>query len=209
MALTETFLKTYPIGTKIDYDGSYGCQCFDVINAYIQLITGKNPNMHLLQASDIYKRPEGIIPAGVNYQKLANTKEFVPQNGDIIVWENAGWNMWYGHTAICLSSDLNNGTVIQQNGLNIYEGTTLTAWNWRTHNFLGVIRLVVDKPETSQPTTETIYTVASGDSLWKIAKNHYKLTNNSDIKQKVDEIAKLNNITNLGVIHINQKIKLP
>ena len=150
MSLTEQFLKTYPFGTKIDYDGSYGCQCFDVINAYIQLITGKNPNMHLLKASDIYKRPEGIIPAGVNYQKLANTKEFIPQNGDIIVWENASWNMNYGHTAICVNSDLNSGTVIQQNGLNVNEGTTYTTWNWHKYNFLGVIRLVIDKPEPSQ-----------------------------------------------------------
>ena len=39
------------------------------------------------------------------------------------------------------------------------------------------------------------YTIQSGDSLWKIAKQQYNLTSDKDIQAKIAEIAKENNIT--------------
>lgn len=54
------------------------------------------------------------------------------------------------------------------------------------------------------------YSVKSGDSLWKIAKQEFKLQNKSDIAKKVYEIADLNNISHddINNIFIGQKLKL-
>ena len=44
------------------------------------------------------------------------------------------------------------------------------------------------------------YTIQSGDSLWKIAKQQYNLTSDKDIQAKIAEIAKENNITDINSI---------
>lgn len=52
------------------------------------------------------------------------------------------------------------------------------------------------------------YTVQSGDNLWNIAKTAYKLNENTAIANKVNEIAKANNIENIDLIFDGQTIEL-
>lgn len=52
------------------------------------------------------------------------------------------------------------------------------------------------------------YQVKSGDNLWKIVKDTFKLTDASKINEKVKEIAELNNIKNMNSIFIGQKLNL-
>ena len=52
------------------------------------------------------------------------------------------------------------------------------------------------------------YSVKAGDNLWNIIKNHFNLTNNTDIANKVNEVAKNNNIKNANLIFPGQKIDL-
>lgn len=53
------------------------------------------------------------------------------------------------------------------------------------------------------------YTIQSGDSLWKIAKQQYNLTSNKDIQAKIAEIAKENNITDINLIISGSTLTLP
>ena len=53
------------------------------------------------------------------------------------------------------------------------------------------------------------YTIQSGDSLWKIAKQEYNLTSNKDIQAKIAEIAKENNITDINLIISGSTLPLP
>jgi len=58
----------------------------------------------------------------------------------------------------------------------------------------------------------TDYTVEKGDSLWRIAKEHFGLTNDRDIVQAVTAIANLNDMedgANPNHLKIGQIIKLP
>ena len=52
------------------------------------------------------------------------------------------------------------------------------------------------------------YSVKAGDNLWGIVKNHFKLTSSTDIANKVNEVAKANNISNANLIFAGQKINL-
>lgn len=52
------------------------------------------------------------------------------------------------------------------------------------------------------------YTVRSGDNLWNICKREFKLTNNTDIANKVNEVIKANGITKPELLQVGQKIKI-
>jgi hypothetical protein len=158
------------LGKGIDYDGAYGFQCFDVINQYILEMTGQRPLMKLMKASDIFKRPEGIFPDLGKWQIIPNSHGLYPKQGDIIVWDDAGWNGFYGHTAIIDSANNDNCQALQQNGLAPTLPCKIQFWNFWSTPPLGWIRLVV---ETVTPETPFLqHRVLAGDTQYKLAKQY-------------------------------------
>ena len=63
--------------------------------------------------------------------------------------------------------------------------------------------------ETSTTSEEsTTYIVHRGDNLWNIIKEYYNLESNSEIANKVSEIATYNNLENPSMIYEGQEIKM-
>ena len=63
--------------------------------------------------------------------------------------------------------------------------------------------------ETSDTSEEnTTYIVQRGDNLWNIIKEYYNLISNSEIANKVNEIATYNNLENPNMIYEGQEIKM-
>jgi CHAP domain len=120
------------LGKVIDYDGHYGGQCFDVVNQHLLDCIGYKPLIKLVRAADILRRPDLIIPAGVEYEVIMNEPNNFPQSGDWIVWNEAGWNANYGHVGICLTSNTKNGDIFQQDGLNPTQGTKIIKWSFKS-----------------------------------------------------------------------------
>lgn len=94
----DEFVKNYN-GKAVDYDGGYGVQCVDLIKLYadkvFNLKFGAFGNAHAY-----YDNFENIKTLRDNFDKIPNTAKFVPQKGDIIVWnKNRGGGC--GHIAIC------------------------------------------------------------------------------------------------------------
>ena len=54
----------------------------------------------------------------------------------------------------------------------------------------------------------TTYIVQRGDNLWNIVKEYYNLVSNSEIADKVSEIATYNNLENPDIIYEGQEIKM-
>ena len=52
------------------------------------------------------------------------------------------------------------------------------------------------------------YIVQRGDNLWNIIKEYYNLKSNSDIANKVNEIAAYNNLENPDMVYEGQEIKM-
>lgn len=94
----DEFVKAYN-GKATDYDGAYGAQCVDLIKAYLNKVFGIKPGswgnakyywINFSKHSELTK----------NFTKIKNTASFVPQAGDIMVWNgNVGGGC--GHVAIC------------------------------------------------------------------------------------------------------------
>ena len=123
------------IGQSVDTDGMYGAQCKDFVNAYTQELFGVtfpgNANALIWDS----------LPAG--WTRIQNYAEFVPEPGDIAIWDGWGSNP-YGHTAVIISANVNTFESIDQNWYNA-NGTTGSPAARVTHNytnpkFWGVLR---------------------------------------------------------------------
>ena len=71
---------------------------------------------------------------------------------------------------------------------------------------------IKNAPQEEEPqeeeTTNDIYTVKSGDSLWAIVRDYYGYDNDTDIAYKINEIVEYNHIADANVIYPNQKITM-
>lgn len=69
----------------VDYDLSFGFQCVDLMRRYVKDVMGVDPYKAIPQrgnAKDIFKN----FVSNKYFTKILNTKDNVPQKGDIIFW---------------------------------------------------------------------------------------------------------------------------
>lgn len=90
------FINKYK-GKGVDFDKAYGVQCFDLVNQYNKEVIGCGPFTGLY-AHMIYTNFNSQAVKG-NFTRIANTPDFIPKKGDIVVWSGA-LNGGIGHTAI-------------------------------------------------------------------------------------------------------------
>ena len=93
MTLTQ-FMKTYR-GKKVDFDGTSGAQCVDLVRQYIQDVWGlpQPPALGINGgAKDLISRP-GVLSVTKNHLDADFSV------GDVLVWGPTATNK-YGHTAI-------------------------------------------------------------------------------------------------------------
>ena len=92
MAMTLTqFMRSY-LGTKVDFDGKYGCQCVDLYRQYCKEVLGIPQTPPVEGAKDIIDNP-GVL----NVTKDSALADY--SRGDILIWDKSKTNK-YGHVAI-------------------------------------------------------------------------------------------------------------
>lgn len=124
-------------GKWVDFDGMYGAQCMDLAVQYAHdlwgfRLTGNAENLR-----------HQSLPAG--WQRIQNSRGFVPQLGDIFVWY--GPTHPNGHTGIVTVATLNSYTALEQN---MVTGKGQSADRAAVHTrpypsfFWGVVRPPID-----------------------------------------------------------------
>lgn len=144
------FVSAYN-GKATDYDGAYGAQCVDLIKAYLNKVFGIKPGswgnakyywLNFEKHSELVK----------NFTKIKNTASFVPQKGDIMVWDGNQGN-GCGHVAICTGEgDTSEFYSYDQN----WNGKAMHKVKHGYDNVYGVLRPKdQSKVKTSVPSSNT------------------------------------------------------
>lgn len=186
MMTFDEFIKTYN-GKKIDYDGAYGVQCVDLIKLYLDkcfgIKAGAWGNAHAY-----YDNFCNIAPLYKNFVGLKNTPDFVPEKGDIMVW-NKSKSMPYGHIAIC--DGVGNKTYFYSYDQNwTGRGDPCTRIK---HNYNGVAGVLRPKKSGNKSVTEIAKEVIAGkwgngeERKKKLASAGYDYT---AVQEKVNELLK-------------------
>jgi hypothetical protein len=101
----SAFVKKYQ-GKYIDFDGKFGCQCVDLMRAYVKEVHGLNPYSAIPTmgyAKDIFKN----FKDNQYFKKVLNTPSALPKQGDIIFWNYYPTiTGWAGHVALVDKADL-------------------------------------------------------------------------------------------------------
>lgn len=84
-------------GKATDFDKGSGVQCVDLAKMYIYYVLGIEPKA-IGNAEAYWRRYNELPYLHDNFNRIPNTPSFVPQKGDIVVWDTRHGK--YGHIAI-------------------------------------------------------------------------------------------------------------
>lgn len=123
-------------GKGVDFDGAYGVQCFDLVNDYAFKVLRCKPFIGMY-AWEIYEN-FAAQPSAARFTKIANTPEFVPKKGDIVIWAKS-LNGKAGHCAVATGAgDTTWFTSYEQNWTGKNDPCTIVRHDYS--HVLGVLR---------------------------------------------------------------------
>lgn len=123
-------------GESVDFDGNYGVQCFDLVNDYAVKVLGCKPFIGMY-AWEIYDN-FAAQPSSARFTRIANTPDFVPKKGDIVVWAQS-LNGKAGHCGIATGEgDKTWFTAYEQNWTGRNDPCTIIKHDYS--HVLGVLR---------------------------------------------------------------------
>lgn len=134
-------------GTGFNPDGIYGYQCSDFATSYLNwLISGNTALNSPYTTYNAYQYWNLSYPAG--WQKITNYDTFVPQPGDLLVF-NGTANNPYGHVAVAIEGCTQTvAKVVEQDGSKNWQGAHYNSYGYFTSyiSFVGVIRPAFSSP---------------------------------------------------------------
>lgn len=131
------FIKTH-VGKALDYDGVTGVQCVDLAKYYLDEVFGIKPGAWG-DAHAYYDNYNNLPELKKNFTRIANTPDFVPKKGDIMVWATSLSSSGCGHIAICTGEgDTKKFASYDQNWTGNHDACTKITHNY--DHVLGVLR---------------------------------------------------------------------
>lgn len=153
----QEFINKYN-GKAVDRDGAFGAQCVDLATQWTAEAYGVGflPTPYSGGARDLWEGFDNIPSLRDNFVRIANTPDFVPQEGDLVIW-NANYGQGYGHVSIATGKgDRNTFESFDQNWGGQYAHLV-------AHNYDGVYGVLRHKSvATPKPTINRM----SERSLW-------------------------------------------
>ena len=166
-------------GKEIDYDGFYGNQCMDLAEQYNKEVIGA-PRL----TGDAYQVWENY-PIDF-YERILNTPEGVPQEGDLIIWnKNVGGG--FGHIAISTGNEADATSMFESFDQNWPIGSLC---HFQRHDYKNVVGWLHPK-SNQQSIIDELRT--QRDANWNMYSDELK-KNNDLAKQLQDEQTKSQNL---------------
>ena len=90
----DEFVKKY-LGKAVDFDGTAGVQCVDLVDQYLKDVFGIT-GVWVKSAKDFYNKFSNYPALVKTFNRVPNTRELTDQLGDIVIWGGGTW----GHCGI-------------------------------------------------------------------------------------------------------------
>lgn len=133
MFLNE-FINKYN-GQKVDFDGAYGAQCVDLFRVFNRDVLEIEQPRGVKGAKDFWANYDTDSVLQANFDRIANTPEFVPILGDVAVF----YNDTHGHISICTGEN-SDTKVFESFDQNYPYGSACHKIQHNYSNFYGVLR---------------------------------------------------------------------
>lgn len=85
----DQFQKKY-LGVAVDYDKVAGVQCVDLVDQYLKDVFGIT-GVYCNGARELFTKFNTYPALVKNFNKIADSKEFVVKKGDILIWDGGTW----------------------------------------------------------------------------------------------------------------------
>jgi hypothetical protein len=132
MMNVKQFVETH-LGKKVDFDKAYGAQCVDLYRQYCQDVLGMPASEGVEGAKHLWECYDKTNVQKKYLQRVSNTKDFVPEQGDIVIYGDGR----FGHVAIVLFANESRMIVFEQDGY-AQDGAKPAMRNY--NNVLGFLR---------------------------------------------------------------------
>lgn len=149
------FIKAHK-GKAMDYDNTAGAQCVDLAKYYLKEVFDIEPgawgDAHCYY--DNFNSHKELVN---NFTRIANTSDFVPKKGDIVVWKSSLSSGGWGHIAIATGEG--NTTYFysyDQNWTGKHDPCTKIKHSYS--HFAGVLRPKDQTKVTGKTTTKAPFT---------------------------------------------------
>lgn len=124
------------LGKGIDFDGAYGVQCVDLAKHFIKNVLGITPQS-IGNAIEYYNKRNTSKYLTDNFTWIDNTKEFVPQIGDLAVFKSKSGN---GHISVCTGDGTTSYFYSYDQNYPSAKHEPMTLIKHNYNSFLGVLR---------------------------------------------------------------------
>jgi hypothetical protein len=108
----DQFIAKYK-GKGLDFDGAYSDQCVDLVRFYWRDVLGISQPRGVAGAKDFWTNYDTDPNLKNNFTKIPNTRELIPQKGDVVIW-GSSYGKW-GHIAIATEGTIDNFSAFSQN----------------------------------------------------------------------------------------------
>ena len=172
----------------MDYDGIAGCQCIDLCKYYLDEVFGLTPGAWG-DAHSWYEDYNSIPTLKNNFTRIANTPDFVPKKGDIVVWSGALSSGGWGHVAIATGEgDTTWFNSWDNNWTGNHDATAKIKHNYNC--VLGVLRPNDQSPITGITNSTTVTKINENITTTKTTKvlDISEFQSNVDYKKLASEV---------------------
>ena len=153
----DEWVKKYS-GKAIDYDGTYGVQCVDLVKHYVKNVLGISPQS-IGNAIEYYNKRNKVAYLKDNFRWHNNTPDFIPKKGDICVFTSKSGN---GHVSVATGEGTTSYFYSYDQNYPKAQHEPMTKIKHSYNSFLGVLR-----PKSKGKSTSKYYNAynGTGDSI--------------------------------------------